>query len=251
MGFLILYTFRMEWIFLLSLLVVAYLYASVGHGGASGYLALMALFGVEMLYMKPSALILNLFVSSVAFFAYYRGGHFKLRILLPFVITSIPLAFLGATLEIPPELYKKILGVCLLIATIRILIRPGNSEVNKRKMPIAIALIAGAVVGFFSGMIGIGGGIILSPLLLLTRWANMKETAAISAAFIFLNSLSGLTGHIIAGMEVSPEIYLWVAVAFAGGIAGSFSGSFKFSLNILKYVITAVLIIASIKLYII
>ena len=123
------------------------------------------------------------------------------------------------------------------------------AELKKRKLPLLVALLTGAIVGFFSGMIGIGGGIILSPLLLLTRWATMKETAAISAAFIFLNSLSGLTGHIMAGMEVSPQIYLWVAVAFAGGLAGSFSGSFKFSVNVLRYVITAVLLIACIKLY--
>ncbi len=239
----------MEYIFLLSLLLVAYLYASVGHGGASGYLALMALFGIEMIFMKPSALILNLFVSSVAFLAYYRAGHFRPRILLPFVISSIPMAYFGATLEISPDLYKKILGVCLLIATLRILIQPGKTELKKRKLPLLVALLTGAIVGFFSGMIGIGGGIILSPLLLLTRWATMKETAAISAAFIFLNSLSGLTGHIMAGMEVSPQIYLWVAVAFAGGLAGSFSGSFKFSVNVLRYVITAVLLIACIKLY--
>jgi hypothetical protein len=241
----------MEWLFLLALLVVAYLYASVGHGGASGYLALMALFGIEVVFMKPSALILNLFVSSVAFIAYYRGGHFKLKILLPFVITSIPMAYFGATLEISPDLYKKILGACLMIATLRILIQPRDAEAPNQKLPIVIALLAGAIVGFFSGMIGIGGGIILSPLLLLTRWANMKETAAISAAFIFLNSLSGLSGHIIAGMQISPQIYLWVVVAFAGGLAGSYTGSFKLSVNALKYVITAVLVIAVVKLFIV
>jgi uncharacterized membrane protein YfcA len=239
----------MDWIFLIALFVVAYLYSSVGHGGASGYLALMALFGIEMVFMKPSALILNLFVSAVAFYAYFRGGYFKPRILIPFVITSIPLAFIGASLEIPPELYRKILGVCLLVATMRILIRPGKLNFERRNLPIVVALITGAVVGFFSGMIGIGGGIILSPLLLLTRWADMKETAAVSAAFIFLNSLSGLTGHILAGMEISPQIYTWVFVAFAGGLAGSFTGSFKFSEGILKYVITIVLLIASVKLY--
>ncbi len=236
---------------LIALLVVAYLYSSVGHGGASGYLALMALFGIEMAYMKPSALILNLFVSSIAFIAYYRGGHFKPKILLPFVLTSVPMAYIGAALEISPELYKKILGVCLLIATLRIAIQPGKLDRVNRKLPIWIALMTGAVIGFFSGMIGIGGGIILSPLLLLTRWASMKETAAISAAFIFLNSLSGLTGHIIGGMEVSHHIFLWVGVAVAGGFAGSYLGSFKFSVNVLKYAIATVLIIASIKLYII
>ncbi len=241
----------MDLLLLIALLLVAYLYSSVGHGGASGYLALMALFGIEMIYLKPSALILNLFVSSIAFIAYYRGGHFKAKILIPFIITSIPLAYLGATLEISPELYKKILGACLLIATVRIFIQQRNPDKAYRKLPVWIALLTGAFVGFFSGMIGIGGGIILSPLLLLTRWANMKETAAVSAGFIFLNSLSGLTGHVMAGMEVSPHIFIWIGVAVAGGLTGSFSGSFKLSVSVLRYVITAVLIIASIKLYLV
>ena len=199
--------------------------------------------------MKPSALILNLFVSSIAYVFYYRAGHFRLNILLPFAITSIPMAFLGATLDISPELYKKILGICLLVAALRNVIRPRESSVRRRNLSIPVALLTGAVVGFFSGMIGIGGGIILSLLLLITNWASMKETAAISAAFIFLISLSDLTGHIIAGMKVSPEIGLWIAVAVAGGLAGSYSGSFRFSSNHLKVLVTAVLIIASMKLY--
>jgi uncharacterized membrane protein YfcA len=240
---------QVEVLFLLAIGLVAVLYSSVGHGGASGYLALMALFGIDVVMMKPSALILNLFVSSIAFISYYRAGHFRMRLLLPFVVTSIPLAYLGATLEIPPELYKKILGVCLLIAAMRILIRP-REEQELRKISVPIALVAGALIGFFSGMIGIGGGIILSPLLLLTRWGGMKETAAASAAFIFLNSAAGLTGHVAAGMEVSPKIALWIAVAAAGGLLGSWTGGFKLSVSSLRYLITAVLLIACIKLFV-
>jgi len=241
---------QLEIFFLLAICLVAFLYSSVGHGGASGYLALMALFGVEVSIMKPSALILNLFVSSIAFISYYRAGHFRVRILLPFVVTSIPMAFLGASLEIPPELYKKILGVCLFIAALRIVIRTGE-EGERKKVSIPIALAAGALIGFFSGMIGIGGGIILSPLLLLTRWGRMKETAAVSAAFIFLNSLAGLSGHIIAGMAVSPKIIIWIIAVMVGGLLGSWTGGFKLSASQLKYLITTVLIIASIKLFII
>jgi len=241
---------QQEIFFLLAICLVAFLYSSVGHGGASGYLALMALFGVEVSMMKPSALILNLFVSSIAFISYYRAGHFRVRILLPFVVTSIPMAFLGASLEIPPELYKKILGICLFIAALRIVIRTGE-EVERKKVSIPIALAAGALIGFFSGMIGIGGGIILSPLLLLTHWGRMKETAAVSAAFIFLNSLAGLSGHIIAGMAVSPKIIPWIVAVMVGGLLGSWTGGFKLSASQLKYLITTVLIIASIKLFII
>jgi len=241
---------ELEIFFILAICLVAFLYSSVGHGGASGYLALMALFGIEVALMKPSALILNLFVSSIAFISFYRAGHFRLRLLLPFVATSIPLAFLGATLEVSPELYKKILGVCLFIAALRIVIRAGGNG-ERKKLSVPIALVAGAVIGFFSGMIGIGGGIILSPLLLLTRWGGMKETAAASSAFIFLNSLAGLSGHIVAGMEVSPRIILWIVAVVAGGLLGSWTGGFRLSASQLKYLITAVLLIASIKLFVV
>ena len=238
-----------EIFFILAIGLIAMLYSSVGHGGASGYLALMALFGVDVVLMKPSALILNLFVSSIAFISYYRAGHFRPRLLLPFVITSIPAAFLGATLEISPELYKKILGGCLLIAALRILIRPAKEE-ERKELSIPVALASGALIGFFSGMIGIGGGIILSPLLLLTRWGGMKETAAASAAFIFLNSLAGLSGHIVAGMAVSPKIAVWIVAVIAGGLIGSWTGGFKLSVAHLRYLITAVLLVASIKLFV-
>ena len=238
-----------EIFFILAMCLVAYLYSSVGHGGASGYLGLMALFGIDVVLMKPSALILNLFVSSIAFISYYKAGHFRLRLLIPFAITSIPGAFLGASLEIPPEVYKKILGVALFIAAMRILIRP-NDDAEGRKVSIPLALVSGALIGVFSGIIGIGGGIILSPLLLLTRWAKMKETAAVSAAFIFLNSLSGLSGHLSAGMEVSPKIFLWVVVVVVGGVLGSWTGGFRLSVKQLRYAITLVLFIACMKLFI-
>jgi uncharacterized membrane protein YfcA len=136
-----------EIFFILAIGLVAILYSSVGHGGASGYLAMMALFGIDVAVMKPSALILNLFVSSIAFISYYRAGHFKLRILLPFVVASIPMAFLGATLKVPPELYKKILGACLVIAALRILIRTGE-EGERKKISVPVALAAGALIGF-------------------------------------------------------------------------------------------------------
>ena len=238
-----------EIFFILAMCLVAYLYSSVGHGGASGYLGLMALFGIDVALMKPSALILNLFVSSIAFISYYRAGHFRFRLLLPFAITSIPAAFLGATLEIPPEVYKRILGVALFIAAMRILVRP-NDETKRRKLSVPIALVSGALIGVFSGIIGIGGGIILSPLLLLTRWGGMKETAAVSAAFIFLNSAAGLGGHLSAGMEVSSKIFLWIVVVVVGGVLGSYSGGFRLSVSQLRYLITAVLFIACMKLFI-
>jgi len=242
---------QLEIFFLLAMFSIAFLYSTVGHGGASGYLALMAIFGVNVALMKPSALVLNLFVATIAFVSYYRAGYFRFRILLPFAVTSIPMAFLGASLEIAPELYKKMLGVCLFLAALRIVIQPRESEAENRKLNVPVALLTGAFIGFFAGMIGIGGGIILSPLLLLTRWANMKETAAVSAAFIFLNSLSGLSGHLLAGMALSPRILLWIAIVVLGAFAGSWSGSFRLSAVHLKYLVTLVLLVACIKLYIV
>ena len=241
----------MDLIFLGALVIVSVLYASVGHGGASGYLALMALFGVQVAFMKPSALILNLFVSSVAFFAFYKAGYFRWKILLPFIITSIPMAFIGSGISISPALYKKFLAICLIIATARILIQPNVVNNQTKDFNWILALIVGALVGFFSGMIGIGGGIILSPLLLLMGWTNVKETAAISAAFILVNSVAGLTGHIMAGMEIPPNIYTWIVIAFMGGLIGGYGGSRKVSFNQLRFILAFVLVIASIKLFII
>ncbi len=240
----------MELLFLTVLVVIAFLYASIGHGGASGYLALMALFSIDPSMMRTSALTLNLFVAGISFISYYRGGYFRWKVLLPFVITSIPAAYFGAMVNIDPGLYKFILGIFLVIAVLRMLvIKPkSNSETNDPKL--ILGLLIGAGLGFFSGMIGIGGGIILSPILILMGWANIKEAAAVSALFIFLNSSAGLAGVVNSGYIANPEIYLWIAIAFMGGLLGSFTGSFKFSNLKLQYILAFVLIMASMKLFV-
>lgn len=224
------------------------MYSSVGHGGASGYLALMALFGVSTIFIRSSALTLNLFVSAVSFYAFYRGGHFKIKILIPFILGSIPMAFLGAKMTIDPQLFKYILGAFLIIAVLRMLYVPKTDRKSIIEFNIFIAFIIGAFLGFFSGLIGIGGGIILSPILLLLGWTNVKETAAISAIFIFLNSAAGLLGLFSSGLNYSPQIILWVVIAFAGGLLGAYVGSFKLSLVRLRYLLAFVLLLASIKL---
>ena len=239
----------MELYFLIILFIVAFLYASVGHGGASGYLALMALFGIEAITMRSSALILNLFVAGIAFYSYYKGGFFKWKILLPFVAASMPAAFFGAKILIDPTIYKIALGICLIIAVARMLIPVKDKTKELISTPnILIALLLGTIVGFFSGMIGIGGGIILSPLLMVFGWANVKEAAAVSAGFIWLNSVTGLLGTISSGVHLDTMIIPWILVALFGGFLGSWSGSFKFSLATLRYVLASVLVMASIKL---
>lgn len=238
----------MDYWFLILLFVIAFLYSSVGHGGASGYLALMAFFSICPEYMRSSALILNLFVAGSSFISYYRGGFFKWKILFPFAIASVPMSFIGAQINIDPKIYKIALGICLLIAVMRMMLTPGDFK-SSGKPNLIIALFTGALVGFFSGMIGIGGGIILSPLLLLLHWANVKEAAAISALFILLNSTAGLIGLWQAGLELNPDIFTWIIVAFFGGILGSWNGSFRFSILKVQYILAGVLILASLKLF--
>lgn len=236
-------------IFLVALFLVAFLYSSVGHGGASGYLALMALFAMPIISMKASALTLNLFVSATSFLAFQKAGYFKWRILLPLVIGSIPMAFLGARTHIDPHIYKIILAVFLLFAVARMIYHP--QQVDKAFVPVnfLLSVLLGALLGFFSGMIGIGGGIVLSPILLLLGWTNVKETAAISAIFIFLNSASGLLGLVSTGIHLNPQIYIWVVLALIGGYLGAWLGSKKLSLVKLNYLLAAVLLMASFKLF--
>ena len=238
-----------ELIFLIILVVIAFLYSSVGHGGASGYLALMAIFSMNPIIMRPSALTLNLFVAGIAFISFYRGGYFKWKTLMPFIITSMPAAYLGASIEINPQIYKIILGIFLLIAVLRMLMVHNRKFDNTRPIPLHWALIIGAILGFFSGMIGIGGGIILTPLLLIFHWANVKEAAAASALFIFLNSGAGLFSLFQQGFSYDPVIILWIAGGIIGGYLGSYTGSFRFSSNALRYVLAGVLIVASAKLF--
>jgi hypothetical protein len=172
------------------------------------------------------------------------------KILLPFIITSIPMAYFGAMMEINPKLYKVILGIFLLIAVLRMLvIKPKDDKIFKDPN-LYLGLAIGAGLGFFSGMIGIGGGIILSPLLILMGWATVKEAAAVSAIFIFLNSASGLVGVVQSGFNPNPEILCWIGLALLGGLLGSYRGSIKYSQIRLQYILAFVLMMASFKLFI-
>ena len=206
---------------------------------------------ISPLMMKPSALILNIFVSAIAFFQYYRQGFFRWKLLLPFIITSIPLSFIGAKIHIDVHTYKIILAACLFLAILRLIGLFGKNDSEKiNEVNIPLALFIGGIIGLISGMIGIGGGILLSPVLLLLHWAKMKETAAVSAVFIFLNSLSGIAGAFSSLENISSQIYIWAAFGIVGGTAGAYYGSSRFNIVVLKYILSIVLVFACVKLVI-
>lgn len=235
--------------FYILLLIVAFLYASVGHGGASGYLALMALFQIAPETMRPTALVLNLFVSGIAFFQFYKAKHFVWSLFLPLAVASVPMSFVGGMMEVNAVLYKRILGVLLIFPILRLLGVQKKSVEQPLQQPKQIwLLLIGASIGLLSGMIGIGGGIMLSPILMLLRWVDQKQNAAVGALFIFVNSLAGLGGQFSTGLHFNNEMFGYVAVALVGGVAGSYLGAKKFNQFVLKKLLVVVLIIASAKL---
>lgn len=237
------------YIFLLILPVVSFLYASVGHGGASGYLALMVLFSFAPETMKPTALLLNLFVAGISFYYYYKEGFFNKKLFLPFAISSIPFAFLGGTIEIDASIYKKILAVLLVFAILKMLKVFGKESDSIKHIKLWQGLVVGGIIGFFSGLIGIGGGIILTPVILLLHWGKMKEAAAVSALFIWVNSASGLIGQLSTGIRLNIDSFILVGVAMVGGILGGYFGSKKFNNQKLRYILALVLAMASFKLF--
>ncbi len=241
----------------LLILVVAVLYASVGHGGASGYLAALALAGTPPDVMRPAALVLNVIVSLIALVQFIRAGHFHWPLLWPFAFASVPMAFVGGLIHVPPAYYKPLLGAVLLFSSWRLAarLRPragdGSNHLPPRR---AVALSAGAALGLLSGLSGTGGGIFLSPLLILTGWAGVKRTAATSAAFILINSLSGLAGLLTSGRPLPANFTSsaapWAVAAVIGGATGSWLGARKFDTLWLRRLLALVLLVAGGKLII-
>jgi uncharacterized protein len=236
--------------FLALLFVMAFLYASVGHGGGSGYLAVLTLFGINPSIMKSSTLILNIFVSFTSFAQFSRFGHFRFRLFLPLALASVPAAFWGASMALQAGVYNKILAICLLFSVFKLLGWFGKETEVIKPMPFGLGLLIGGIIGGLSGMLGIGGGIILSPILLIFQWANIKQTSAVSALFIFVNSISGLLGLIYKGTPIPADIYYGLAVALVGGILGGYFGSTRFNFQALRYMLALVLLIAIYKLFI-
>ena len=230
----------------LFVFVVAALYSSVGHGGASGYLAAMAVLGMSPTVMKPTALILNVLVAAVGSARYIKSGCFCLQLFCWFAAGAVPFAFLGGSTTPPDRVYRFALGCVLLVAAAGLVIskrdRP-HKEVNP-----FVAVAAGGAIGYVSGLIGVGGGIFLSPLLILTGWATTKETLGISALFIFVNSIAGLLGN-IRGLEAVPPQAIWLApCAFLGGLLGSALGAIKVPPGWLRILLAVAVLIAVAKL---
>lgn len=237
------------WIFLVILPMVSFMYSAVGHGGASGYLAMMTLFGFVPETMKPTALLLNLFVAAISFIHYAKDGHFNKKLFITFAVASIPLALLGGMIEVDASLYKKILAVLLAFAILRILNVFGKEAGQTKEVKIWQGLSVGGSIGFFSGLIGIGGGIILSPIILIMKWGKIKEAAAVSALFIWVNSAAGMGGQLISGVRIDPQAFILVGIAVIGGFLGSYLGSKKINNKGLRYMLAFVLATACIKLF--
>jgi hypothetical protein len=229
---------------------VAALYASVGHGGASGYLAVLAFFAVPHLQIASTALVLNLFVASLSYVSYSTAGYNGRRLVLPFLALSVPGAFVGGMLHVSDRFYHGLLAAVLIIAAVRLAIpiKGRNADVPTIVPTVWIAVIAGGLIGLLSGVVGVGGGIFLSPLLLLCGWAGTKETASASAQFILVNSVAGLIGRQTAGtLEFGPLIP-FIAAAVVGGMAGSYVGSRLLTGMSLRRMLALVLVTASLKL---
>jgi uncharacterized membrane protein YfcA len=236
---------------------VALFYSSVGHGGASGYLLILSFLAFTPVQMSSCALLLNILVSGLAFYNFSKCGYFSFRFTLPFIITSIPAAFLGGLIKIPAATYSLFLGITLLFIAARLIFEVKFSN-NPAKPGIAtpnlwITGTIGIVIGLLSGIIGIGGGIILSPVILLMGWADIRQTAATSAFFILANSLAGLSARFIhtdVFVALPQEMLPYLIIAFSGGLIGSYFGARRFSSPTLKRILALVLSGASAKLLI-
>lgn len=226
----------------------AALYSSVGHGGASAYLALMALFGLPATTMKPTALVLNLIVASLGSVRYLRAGQFRWRTLWPFLLGAIPFAFLGGAIRLPGDIYKPLVGLVLLLSAARLLWpREIRALSETHDPPVPLAILLGAGIGLLSGLTGTGGGIFLSPLLLFMAWSGPKPTSGVAALFIVANSAAGLLGNLASVQQLPPSLPLFAGAVLAGALVGTTLGIRLQGPLILK-ALGIVLVVAGVKL---
>jgi len=238
---------------LIAIAIVAALYSSVGHGGATGYLAILSLLNVPPREMASTALILNCLTASISLASYSRAGFLSWRLTWPFLIASVPCAFFGAMVKLSEQQYAWLLGSVLIFVAARLgFYQPADRSeprfIENPKLPAALA--AGAILGFLSGAVGIGGGVFLSPLIILMGWADTKTTSASAALFIIANSISGLLGRALAGTLVCQDILPYLIFGLVGALAGSYWGVRLSTGRGLRRVLAVVLIIASAKMFI-
>jgi uncharacterized membrane protein YfcA len=234
-----------------GMLVAAFVYASVGHGGASAYLAAMALAGIAPAEMRPIALTLNVLVSALATWKFWRAGHFHWRLFWPFAAVSIPFAYLGGAITLPGQAYKVVVGLVLVYAGWQLWqsFRSGEEMRAVRAPAIPLAMAIGAAMGLLSGLTGVGGGIFLSPLLLMLGWAGTKQTSAVAAPFILVNSLAGLAaGFVVGTASLPPMTWALAAAVLMGGWLGAEYGSRRFANPVVRRVLAVVLAVAGAKM---
>ena len=228
----------------------ALLYSSVGHAGASGYIAAMALFGTAPAVMKPTALVLNILVAALGTWRWHRARLVNWPALMPLLLLSIPCAFAGGAIQLPVTWYRLVIGAILIVAAATFLIKPDQGPIADRSaaaVPVAGGLVSGGTVGFLSGLTGTGGGIFLSPILLLMRWATPRQASGITAPFILFNSIAGLMGNLAALRSLPTELPVLATAALAGGLIGTTIGTRWASSTLLQRLLGIVLLIAGIK----
>ena len=233
--------------------LVAVLYSSVGHAGASGYIAAMALLGFAPDAVRPTALALNLLVGGVGLLRWWRGGHVRWRNVVPFVVASAPAAFFSAHLRLPEHSYSLLLGFVLLVAALGVFRSASHAtridaEVAGRNVPWLAGLLVGAAIGVLSGLTGTGGAIFLTPLLLFARWMPTREASGTSVAFVWINSLTGLAGLLHATGTLPAMLPLWLGLVAVGALLGSQLGLHWFPVRQLRYALGLVLLVAAGKL---
>ena len=231
----------------LAIGLIAFLYSSVGHAGASGYIATMTLFGIAPTVIRPTALVLNILVASIGTFQFWRAGHFSWKLFWPFALLSIPAAYLGGYLQPSVSILKILIGVVLLLSAARLMVhRSDPPQTFPPSPPVAVSV--GAGLGFLAGLTGTGGGIFLTPVLLFFRWAHIRQAAAVSALFIWVNSIAGLVGYFTKVRTIPSLGLILAAAAIISGIIGSHLGSRRFAVRVISLCLATVLLIAGIKL---
>jgi len=233
------------------LAVVALLYSSVGHGGASGYIAILALFSLPPDIIRPVALSLNVVVAGFATYKFSRAGLVDWKSVLPLVLFSMPLAFVGGSIVLPSEIYRPILGALLIFSALYLVwrtLQPAHAfEVSENKIPLPGSIAAGSGIGFVSGLSGIGGGVLLSPLILITGWAGARQTAGIAAVFILANSVAALAGNAVALKSLPPDLLIWSGMVFAGSLVGTGLGVRRLPVKPLIWLLAIAILISGVK----